>query len=115
VVGVDVQADGTVTLRQGKGGAAGSQGFGQHHAHAAVQQAIRLAGVGVDRHAGANEVVADFQEFNAQAGHRGVDVDGVKDVDRDGLFPEGHGSASSFQESAIVPAPRLPMTANGRR
>ena len=40
VVGVDVQAHGAVALGAAESGTAGAQGFGQHHADAAMQQAI---------------------------------------------------------------------------
>ena len=45
VIGVDVQSHRAVALRAGIGGTAGAQGFGQHHAHAAVQQAVGLDGI----------------------------------------------------------------------
>ena len=42
VVGVDVQAHRAVALGAAERRTAGAQGFGQHHAHTAMQQAIRV-------------------------------------------------------------------------
>src|SRR5256885_10846061 len=42
-----------------------SQGFGQHHVHAAVQDAVGLAGALVHVHAAAQEVVTDLGELDA--------------------------------------------------
>jgi hypothetical protein len=89
VVGVDVQADGAVAGGRGERRAARAQRFGQHHRHPAVQDAGRLLGASIDRAAGADEVVADFEELDAEHGNGGVDVDGREQLDGGGLFPDG--------------------------
>jgi cob(I)alamin adenosyltransferase len=91
VVGVDVQPHRPMAFGTGVSGAAGAQGFGQHHRDAAVQQAVRLFGAMVDRDAGAQEIVADLEELHPQVFRGGVLVDGVQFLDRDRLFPDAHG------------------------
>ena len=51
-----------------------SPAFRQQHRHAAMRQAVGLDGAVVYRHAGANEIIAHFQELNAQVGYRAVGV-----------------------------------------
>ncbi|MHB1198743.1 MAG: hypothetical protein ACYCZ6_04135 [Polaromonas sp.] len=41
-----------------------------------MQQTVRLYRAVIHRHAGANEIVADFQELDAQVRRGGIDVDG---------------------------------------
>ncbi|MNT99150.1 hypothetical protein D3C72_2419240 [compost metagenome] len=57
-----------------------------------MQQAVGLSGARVHRDAGADEVVAHLQEFDAQVLHGGAHVDGGEFVDGEGFFPEGHGA-----------------------
>ena len=71
MVGVDVQPHAAVAFGAGVEGADRAQRLGQHHAHAAVQDAN---GWRVRSSTGtpAQEVVADFGDFDAQVGGRGV-------------------------------------------
>eukprot|EP01034_Spumella_vulgaris_P039488 gene39489-48796_t len=55
VIGIDVQPHGAMALGACAVSTQRAQGLGQHHAHAAMQQAKRLAGALVDRHAAAHE------------------------------------------------------------
>src|SRR5450830_361045 len=55
-----------------------------------MQQAVGLACMGVDRHAGADEVVTDFEKLNTQVGRRRVLVNGGEFFDRDRFFPDAH-------------------------
>ena len=70
--------------------AARAQRFGQHHRHPAMQQAVGLHGAAVHGHAGADEVVADFEKFNAQVRHRAMGVAGIEPCYRNVLFPDTH-------------------------
>ncbi|MNY73280.1 hypothetical protein D3C86_2120340 [compost metagenome] len=70
MVGVDVQAHRGVAFGAGVVRADRAQGFGQHHADAAVQQPERLDGALVHRHPAHQEVIADFGDFNAQVADR---------------------------------------------
>ena len=53
-----------------------------------MQDAQRLPGARIDRRAGADEIVADLEEFDPEMGNRRVDVDGGQVLDGDGLFPD---------------------------
>ena len=102
VVGVDVQAHRTVAFRGRKGRTTRAQRLRQHHTHAAVQQAVRLACALIHWHARPNEVVAHLQKFNPQPGHRRVDVNGGEFFDRDGFLPDAHGSGSVLSKKATI-------------
>src|SRR6218665_962112 len=91
VVGVDVQAHGAVALGAGVVGADGAQRFGQHHAHAAVQQPEWLLGAVVDRHAAAHEVIAHFDDLYAQVPGGSAMVGGIEQAQVEGFFPDRHG------------------------
>ena len=65
VVGIDVQPHRAVALGRCVARTARAQGFGQHHAHTAMQQAKRLLGALIHRHPRRDEVVADLQELDA--------------------------------------------------
>ena len=90
VVGVDVQAHHALAGPRAIRRAARTQRFGQHHRYAAMQQTIRLNRAAIDRHAGANEIVADLQKLDAQMADGGVGGRGAEQFDRDGLFPDSH-------------------------
>ena len=55
-----------------------------------MQQTVRLNRAAIDRHAGANEIVADLQKLDAQMADGGVGAGGAEQFDRDGLFPDSH-------------------------
>ena len=102
VVGVDVQAHGALACGAGAGGAARPQRFGQHHAHAAVQQAVGLLGARVHGHARAQEIVADLGEFDAQVRYRAALVPGVEFVEGEGFGPNGHRVSGSFARDSFA-------------
>ena len=115
VVGVDVQADHAVTRRHTGGSGAGTQGFGQHHTHPAVQDAIRLARATVYRHAAFDEVVTHLGELHPQRGRGRVVVVGGEAFNRRGLFPDGHGGSkgkNKFVETIVNEYLRHKVTKN---
>jgi hypothetical protein len=90
VIGIDVEPDGAPAFGQARHGAARAQRFGQHHRDPAVQQAVRLLRAAVDRHPGADEVVADFEELDAEPLDGGVLVHGHEAFDRNRSLPDPH-------------------------
>ena len=67
------------------------------HRHAAMQQAVGLARAIVHRHTGADEVVGDLQEFNAQVRYRAVGVVKGEQFDGNRSFPGRHRGFQSFK------------------
>lgn len=86
VVGVDVQPDAAVALGSSLLGAAGAQGLGKHHGHAAMQQALGLPHAHVHRYAATGDAVTDLKELHAKVVDHGADVAGGENVDREGSF-----------------------------
>src|SRR3990167_145462 len=92
VVGIDLQADAVELAAvdaQVAGG--GAQGFRQHHRCAAMQQAVRLMGARIDRHAGADGFVVEGLETNIQLFADGVFQGFVELLEIGDLLPQGHG------------------------
>jgi hypothetical protein len=52
-----------------------------------------LTGTRIHRHARPDEVVADFEELDAQVGGRRLHVDGVQNLDAQWALPEAHAEA----------------------
>ena len=92
VVRVDVEAHGAIAVRRGERCAAGSERFSEQHRYATMKDADRLARARVDGRARANEVVPDFQKFNAEMRDRRIDVKLGERIYGDRLLPDGsHG------------------------
>src|SRR5256885_5434307 len=68
-----------------------SQGFGQHHVHAAVQDAVGLAGALVHVHAAAQEVVTDLGELDAQVRDGRVGAQRGDVFKGEAALPDRHG------------------------
>ena len=90
MVGVDIQAHGQVTFGCRVVGGDGAQGFSQHHADTAMQQAKRLLGAVVHRHAAYQVVIAHLGDFNAQMLDRCVGVASVDVGQLRGFEPDRH-------------------------
>ena len=88
VVGIDVQTHGLLADWAGKSCAAGAQCFGQHHRHAAMQDALGLPCARIHWHAATDPVVSDLQELYAQLLRRSLVVDGGQYRHRQVLFPK---------------------------
>ena len=102
MIGIDVQAHAAPGLGCGVSRTARAQGFSQHHAHPAVQQAVGLNRARIDWHPRPNEIVANFQEFNAQMADCRVALNVSQQFDGDGAFPDGHGELIGFFVDKVV-------------
>src|SRR5690606_25271835 len=70
--------------------ATGAQGFGEQDRNTAVEQARGLLGPLVDRHPRPDEIVADFEELEADALGGGLVVGRGQDFDRERSLPDAH-------------------------
>ncbi|MDT4874483.1 hypothetical protein FQZ97_1097870 [compost metagenome] len=92
VVGVHLQADaGVPRAVDAQVAAGGTQGFRQHHRGAAMQQAVRLVGARVDRHAGGDRLLVEGFETNPQDRADGVRQHRVERVQVRTGAPYAHG------------------------
>jgi len=83
-----------MAFRAGVEGPDRAQGFGQHHADPAVQQAEGLLGARIHGHPAHQVVVAFFGDFDAQMAHRTTVVAGVHFFQAGLLLPDRHGALS---------------------
>ena len=98
VVRVDVEAHGAMASWRGERCAAGSERFRAQHRYATMKDADRLPSARVDGCPRANEVVPDFQKFNAEMRDRRVDVKLGERIDADRLLPDGSHGATYWMD-----------------
>jgi carbonic anhydrase len=96
VIGVDLLSHALVFVgidAHHRAGAA--QGFCKRHGSAAVKQSIGLPGPAVDGHGGANEVLADFNEFDSEVLDQRA-IAGIQFLHREQAAPYAHSGSLSW-------------------
>ena len=91
VIGIDLEAHAAMPRAiDAEIGGNAADGLCQRDRGAAMQQPHRLEGAAIDRHAGAQKVVADLQVFDADVLGEGVAIPGVKFLEGRASMPDRH-------------------------